>query len=103
MMIDLDAIDALVEDRAASVERRVVIEHPVNDRIGDADLVEDVAADRTPHILRNDVAGERVAYHGGAHLTRRARVVELAEDHGATQRVGPDLRARTRVSRERRV
>src|SRR5262249_49259796 len=103
MMINLDAVNALVKDRGAGAHRGVVVEHPVNDRIGDADLIENVAADRTPHRRWNNVALERVAHHGVADLARRAWIVKLTKDDRASQRVSPDLLARIRVAREGRV
>src|SRR5215468_693858 len=103
MMIDLDAVDALVEDRTARGDGRDVVEHSVNDRVGDADLTKDVTANRTPHRLRNDVADERVAHHGATNLASCARVIKLPEDDGTPQRISPDLLARIRVARERGV
>src|SRR5262249_2817690 len=103
MMINLDAVNALVKDRAAGADRGVVVEHPVNDRVGDADLIDDVAADRTPQRRWNNVAWERVAHHGVADLARRAWIVKLTKDDRASQRVSPDLLARIRVAREGRV
>ena len=102
-VVPLEGIDALVEHRAATRERRCVVEHRREERIVDGRLFQDLARDRAPHRLRDDVPLERVAHDGVSHLARGPGVVDLPEDDRPAHRVGPDHLAGFGVAGERRI
>src|SRR5262249_39723414 len=77
-LVALDADNVLVEDRAATCQRRVVEQHTVEDRIRYWRQLENVRRDRIEPRLRNNVVREWIADHGPVEAARGTRVVNLA-------------------------
>jgi hypothetical protein len=101
-VVDLDAPRLLVENRLP-VDGRDVSQQARERGILNADLLDDVRGHGIPFRLGNDIALEDIAHDPAASVPRSGRIVDLAEDDGASEGVGSHHRARLRIACIRRV
>ena len=97
-LVELRGQGLLLEDRTARCQDRLVVQQPIQFRSVPQPLIEGVARDRVPQRARDLVVGEGIPHDAAAHVARGARIVDLAEAHLTTERVGPDDRSRAGIT-----